>query len=902
MIYRFDRFELDPEIHELVDRELDRKINLRPQAFNVLVYLLERAPALAGREELLTGVWGHTALSPSGVSQAIREIRKALKDDASDPKILGTRHGCGYQILVPVERGQRLADETPRRPPEPDPKPLAPSHYIECQVPAEVSRQPLVTAGVAGILPLAGLIIALVLTRDEPGSMDPSKDAVRSGDSVTHSDVRPAEDPVALPAGARDARSRMLRVASVEQFAAHWRDNRGSVHALLALINAYVDAGYLGRARQLIGHPLLERAPLDHRSRLEVYATMSRVGGRWKQAGDALRSLVDFFPDEQQYKTWLFEARLKSGPLDHADEALRKYAEAQTFSDSDPRHLIALSELELRRGNREQASSMADAAIAGASEPGSEALRAFALLARARAAEPEQVDKIRSMYEEAGAVFRELHDYAALSLVLAGLADSALKRRRPDEADELVNELCTLGGDRDIPLARGNCQMLRGRMHAMNGQFDQAIDRLTEALDVFGELGERKTASRVLVGLGDAYHRAGDSERALIVLEDAVRGFEAVGSRRGLASAHLVRGNVFARLGRLDGAVESFEQAQNHFEALGNSPALATALTNLAAALQSQGRVQRAAELNLRAAGIFERLGDVRSMARMEYNRGLSLHRIGDLDGALEALEIAIRRFAEIGAPEARVAALTAMARIHLDQVEFEAARDALKTAAGIDAENPLRKASLETARAELAIIETDFAQAEQRIRTARELRQEAGSAAWVRQSDLDLARLHLERGQYQKAESLARSVLDELGPDGGLDERVRATVTLARSLADRRLLAEARWELENVVLLDLNQLDKKAELELRQQRARLYDGPSQIEQLHMVRDHALDMGFRLLALETDAQLAIEMMLLNFGEEGVRMAEAVIQNASDVGALCVADYVWRIKRTHQIVE
>ncbi|MGB0514882.1 MAG: hypothetical protein ACPGJE_08595, partial [Wenzhouxiangellaceae bacterium] len=289
-------------------------------------------------------------------------------------------------------------------------------------------------------------------------------------------------------------------------------------------------------------------------------------------------------------------------------------------------------------------------------------------------------------------------------------------------------------------------------------------------------------------------------------------------------------------------------------------------------------------------------------MARLEYNRGLSLHRAGDLKGALEALGIAIDRFAEVGGAESRVAALTAMARIYLDQVEFEAARAALETAAAIEIENPLRRASLETARAELAMIETDFEQAEQRIRAARELRAEAGSPAWVRQSDIDLAQLHLERGQYQEAELLARSVLEELGSDGELSARVRATVTLARSLADRRLHAEARWELENVALLDLNQLDKQVQLKLRQQRARLYDGPSQIEQLQMVRDHALAHGFRLLALETDAQLAIEMMLLNLSDESVRMAESVIQNASDVGALCVVDYLWRIKRTHQIVE
>jgi DNA-binding winged helix-turn-helix (wHTH) protein len=103
MYFIFDRFELDRERHQLLDCDTDQTLALRPQAFSVLVFLLERAPATVSRDELLKGVWGHTALSSSGVSQAIREIRRTLGDDANDPKILATRHGCGYQLIAPVQ-------------------------------------------------------------------------------------------------------------------------------------------------------------------------------------------------------------------------------------------------------------------------------------------------------------------------------------------------------------------------------------------------------------------------------------------------------------------------------------------------------------------------------------------------------------------------------------------------------------------------------------------------------------------------------------------------------------------------------------------------------------------------------------------------------------------------------
>jgi len=74
----------------------DEKLVMRPQATRVLECLLRHAPDLVSKKDLLNEVWGHEALSESGVAQAIREIRKTLNEQASDPDIVGTRHGCGY--------------------------------------------------------------------------------------------------------------------------------------------------------------------------------------------------------------------------------------------------------------------------------------------------------------------------------------------------------------------------------------------------------------------------------------------------------------------------------------------------------------------------------------------------------------------------------------------------------------------------------------------------------------------------------------------------------------------------------------------------------------------------------------------------------------------------------------
>jgi DNA-binding winged helix-turn-helix (wHTH) protein len=73
----------------------------------VLCVLLRAAPALVTTEELLDRVWGHRAISASALPQAIRDLRRALGDDARRPTYIETRLRRGYRVLpaVFVEHG-----------------------------------------------------------------------------------------------------------------------------------------------------------------------------------------------------------------------------------------------------------------------------------------------------------------------------------------------------------------------------------------------------------------------------------------------------------------------------------------------------------------------------------------------------------------------------------------------------------------------------------------------------------------------------------------------------------------------------------------------------------------------------------------------------------------------------
>ena len=114
MIYRFDHFTLDTERETLTSGT--GQIALRGQALLVLKLLIERAPNVVSRDEILEQVWGHHATSESTIAQVMHDIRAALDDSAHSPRLVATRYGRGYQFVAEVETvSESRQTDAPRR-------------------------------------------------------------------------------------------------------------------------------------------------------------------------------------------------------------------------------------------------------------------------------------------------------------------------------------------------------------------------------------------------------------------------------------------------------------------------------------------------------------------------------------------------------------------------------------------------------------------------------------------------------------------------------------------------------------------------------------------------------------------------------------------------------------------
>ena len=108
-MYRFGDHEVDVRGREV--RRGDDIVHLEPQAFDLLVYLIEHRDEVVTKHDLLDGVWGHRFVSEAAITTRIKEIRRALDDDGTRQHTIRNVRGVGYRFVAKLAR----ADDAPHR-------------------------------------------------------------------------------------------------------------------------------------------------------------------------------------------------------------------------------------------------------------------------------------------------------------------------------------------------------------------------------------------------------------------------------------------------------------------------------------------------------------------------------------------------------------------------------------------------------------------------------------------------------------------------------------------------------------------------------------------------------------------------------------------------------------------
>src|SRR3954469_8421592 len=97
-IYRFKSFLLNVSERQLFDQ--DKPVPLRPKDFDVLVFLVERAGHLVGKEEILQSVWRDSFVEEGNLSRSIHSLRRALGQDKNGNRFIETVPTKGYRFVA----------------------------------------------------------------------------------------------------------------------------------------------------------------------------------------------------------------------------------------------------------------------------------------------------------------------------------------------------------------------------------------------------------------------------------------------------------------------------------------------------------------------------------------------------------------------------------------------------------------------------------------------------------------------------------------------------------------------------------------------------------------------------------------------------------------------------------
>ena len=94
-------WRVQPRLNSISDAGQVR--HLEPKVMQVLVALADRAGDVVAKEELLKAVWPDTFVGDDALLRCISDLRKALEDDAKEPRYLQTIPKRGYRLIADVK-------------------------------------------------------------------------------------------------------------------------------------------------------------------------------------------------------------------------------------------------------------------------------------------------------------------------------------------------------------------------------------------------------------------------------------------------------------------------------------------------------------------------------------------------------------------------------------------------------------------------------------------------------------------------------------------------------------------------------------------------------------------------------------------------------------------------------
>jgi TolB-like protein/DNA-binding winged helix-turn-helix (wHTH) protein len=120
---QFGAFELDlstGELRSVEAADLNNKVLLREQLFQVLRMLIEREGKIVTREEIKSGLWANNTVVDfdQSINATIKALRRTLEDSAENPRYIETLARRGYRLMPPIQHVDFPPETTLEKSPE----------------------------------------------------------------------------------------------------------------------------------------------------------------------------------------------------------------------------------------------------------------------------------------------------------------------------------------------------------------------------------------------------------------------------------------------------------------------------------------------------------------------------------------------------------------------------------------------------------------------------------------------------------------------------------------------------------------------------------------------------------------------------------------------------------------
>ena len=116
--FRIGPWLVEPQLNSISDRSRQQDRRVEPRVMQVLVYLAEHAGEVVPKEGLIRAVWPDVFVTDDALVRCISELRRALEDDAREPRFIQTIVKGGYRLIAevkPVEETEAPNRNAPAR-------------------------------------------------------------------------------------------------------------------------------------------------------------------------------------------------------------------------------------------------------------------------------------------------------------------------------------------------------------------------------------------------------------------------------------------------------------------------------------------------------------------------------------------------------------------------------------------------------------------------------------------------------------------------------------------------------------------------------------------------------------------------------------------------------------------